>query len=237
MTGGSYLYRGNTYSMDIHGFLKDSDMDIVSKSDEAATFRICDSAETRRQYPFLFILEIRYRLSGVRIDICFHIKNTGGDNMYFGLGGHPGFRVPLAEGENFEDYYLEFPAHKKIKRIAMSEACFTTDTLAAFPLREGAYLDLKHDLFDDDAIVLENTGGRAMLKSRRSDRGIELNYPDMKYLGLWHKPRTKAPFLCIEPWTSLPSREGVTEDISKQENLISLKAVEEYSNLWSITII
>ena len=28
--------------------------------------------------------------------------------MYFGLGGHPGFNVPLEAGLSFEDYCLEF---------------------------------------------------------------------------------------------------------------------------------
>jgi galactose mutarotase-like enzyme len=85
--------------------------------------------------------------------------------------------------------------------------------------------------------VLEDTGGRVALKNRRSDYGVEMAYPDMKYLGLWHTPHTDAPFVCIEPWTSLPSRDGVIEDLSAQENLIALSAGDEYRNTWSITIL
>ena len=30
--------------------------------------------------------------------------------MYFGVGGHPGFAVPLEKGLAFEDYCLQFEA-------------------------------------------------------------------------------------------------------------------------------
>ena len=46
--------------------------------------------------------------------------------MYFGLGGHPGFNVPLTEGKRFEDYRLRFenPCHPQ--NVSFNEACFVT---------------------------------------------------------------------------------------------------------------
>ena len=58
----------------------------------------------------------------------------------------------------------------------------------------------------------------------------------MTYLGIWHTPKANVDFVCIEPWTSLPSRDGIIEDIEKQDNLICLDVNKEYENTWSITI-
>lgn len=61
-----------------------------------------------------------------------------------------------------------------------------------------------------------------------------LTYPKMPYVGFWHMPETDAPFLCIEPWSSLQSRDGIVEDISTQPGLNSLEKEAEYCNPWEI---
>jgi len=58
----------------------------------------------------------------------------------------------------------------------------------------------------------------------------------MEYLGIWHRPFTEAPYVCIEPWTSLPARKDIVEDFSTQPTLLSLEAGKRYSNTYSIEI-
>lgn len=41
----------------------------------------------------------------------------------------------------------------------------------------------------------------------------------MPFVGFWHTPKTDAPFLCIEPWANLPSKEGKIEDLTQKENI------------------
>jgi galactose mutarotase-like enzyme len=236
LTEGSYEHRGRRYRMDIHGFLKDSEMTVVSASAHEAAFRLESSATTKEQYPFDFRIEVRYRLDAHRLHIEYRVENLGGEAMYFGLGGHPGFRVPLREGETFEDYFIEFPNAERVTRIAMSPQRFATDGRAAFPLQDGR-VNLRHSLFDDDAIVLENTGGLVSLRRSSSGTGrIDIAYPDMEYLALWHTPHTDAPFVCIEPWTSLPSRDGIVEELGSQKNLVALAAHGECRRRWSISV-
>lgn len=91
-------------------------------------------------------------------------------------------------------------------------------------------------MFDDDAIILGNPGSRIQLKAKDRENSITVEYPDMSYLGIWHMPKTQAPYICLEPWTSLPSRKDVVEDLETQENLIGLEAGAVYRNTWSIVI-
>ena len=58
----------------------------------------------------------------------------------------------------------------------------------------------------------------------------------MPYLGMWHVPNTDAPYLCIEPWSSLPARQNVVEDFACKSDLIQLGPGKTYINTWSITI-
>jgi galactose mutarotase-like enzyme len=74
------------------------------------------------------------------------------------------------------------------------------------------------------------------LRSDKGSRSVTLSYPDLPYLGLWHAPKSDAPYLCIEPWTSLPSRQDIVEDFAFKSDMIRLKQNSSYHSCWSITL-
>jgi len=160
------------------------------------------------------------------------VRNTGDGTMYFGVGGHPGFRVPLEKGLAFEDYALAFEGESR--RWLLSDTSYTmTGETVPYPKADGV-LPLRHDLFDQDAIILENEGRQARLYSDKGQRAVTLRHPQMPYLGLWHKPHSDAPYVCLEPWLSLPARHGVVEAFETQPGLVHLVAGDNYENAWSI---
>ena len=146
--------------------------------------------------------------------------------MYFGIGGHPGFNLPMEERLSFDDYELEFSERCEPKRILFSQECFV-EGKKAYELTEGNRIPLQHNIFDEDAIVLEGTSGQVLLHSLKGKKGVKVAYLDMPYIGFWHMPCTDAPYVCIEPWFSLPSRQGTTEDREKQEDLLYLESGKE----------
>ncbi len=237
LTDKKYILNGKTFTMGIHGFAAHREFAVEEQEESAVTFLLEDDAVTRAMYPFHFALRIRYRLSGKWLGVKFIVQNRDTEMMYFGLGGHPGFMVPLENRLRFEDYAVEFGEVGAPVRVSFSEAGFCTGADAPLALQNGVSLPLSHDLFDDDAIVLYDMAKSVTLKSARGKKAVRVEYPDMRYLGLWHMPKTDAPYLCIEPWASLPSRQGVIEDISKQENLIQLPKNETYENAWAIEIL
>ena len=74
------------------------------------------------------------------------------------------------------------------------------------------------------------------LRSETGNRFIRVTYPQMDYLGIWHWPKTDAPYVCIEPWSSLPARHGIVEEFSCKSDLIHLLPEKTYENTWTITI-
>lgn len=236
LTENAYQYAGRRYTMGIHGFAAQQDFSCRALQADRLTLALTDNPETRRQYPFAFSLQITYALAANQVQISFQVENRDTRVLPFGIGGHPGFRVPLDEGERFDDYFLTFAAGSRPDRVGFTPQVFLSGRDEPYPLEEGKYLRLRHDLFDQDAVILKNMPRAVTLRSRTCPHGVHLCYPDMPYLGLWHMPGTDAPYLCIEPWSSLPSRQDVVEDLACKSDLIQLGPGRTYDNTWSITI-
>ena len=234
LTNESYTYRGTTYHLPIHGFAPTAAFAVTAETQDSVTFTLESNPVFYEMYPFLFRFSIRYYLENQTLCVEFIVENRDDKTMYFGIGGHPGINVPLEEGLNFEDYYLEFP-NSSMRRVEFTPACFITGKDDPFEVTNNRY-PLHHSMFDDDAIVLKDVGGRTRLASDKGCRSVTLIAPDLPVYGFWHMPRTDAPYICLEPWSSLPSRQDVVEDLETQPDLISLEAGKTYRTTWSLEI-
>ncbi|MHB1394840.1 MAG: aldose 1-epimerase family protein [Clostridia bacterium] len=228
LTNGRYTYNGKSYTLPIHGFAPTSEFQMTFMDETRMTFSLVSSSQTLKHYPFEFLLEVMYEVRENTLALTYKVENLTGDTMYFGIGAHPGFNVPLDVSERFEDYYLDFGEPCSSVRIGFSEDCFLNGKDTPFQLEEKQKLALSHSLFDNDAIVLKEMPKTVTLKSKHGQHCISIHYPGMKYLGLWHAPHTTANYICIEPWSSLPSRKDIVEDLEQQKDLLSLPAGEVY---------
>lgn len=235
LTEGKYTYKGKTYQMNLHGFARASVFRAEKHSDSEIAFILTPNEEIKAQYPFDFIFKVTYSIKDTEILTGFEVVNTGSEDMYFGLGGHPGFNVPLSAGEKFDDYYLEFDCERPIKRLVFTPT-FNTGKTEPYALRDGKIIDLDHMLFDNDARFFTDMCSSVTLKSRVGGKSVRVEYPGMKYLGIWHAPKTDAPYLCIEPWCSLPSYDGVVDDLETKNEMTKLAPGCEYKNEFKIII-
>ena len=236
LTNDRYAYGGKEYEMTRHGFAKRTAFSPADQGRANLTLRMTDTPESRESYPFSFRFDVSYVLEGDTLAVVYAVENRGHETMYFGIGGHPGFRVPLEEGKRFEDYRLTFARPSRPCRVLLSDSYMLSGHDALYPLEDGATLPLRHGLFDGDAIILKNFERTMTLSAGEGTRGLTLSCPQMRYLGIWHQPKTDAPYVCLEPWASLPSRQDVVEDLTQQNDLISLEPGQHYENRWTITI-
>lgn len=237
LTNNSYKYRGKIYPMGIHGFATVSCFSVAEQGSDRIVLELTDSPATREQYPFAFVLRITYALQERSLKVTYCVENRDNKTMPFGIGGHPGFHVPLVAGEKFEDYELKFDCPCLPDRVGFTPAVYLSGRDEAYPLREDRFLDLQHELFDEDAIILKNMAREVTLRSKVSGKSLTVSYPNMPYLGIWHWPKTDAPYICIEPWSSLPSRQDIVEDLDCKSDMILLYPRDIYKNTWSITIL
>lgn len=234
LTNNRYKYMGKTYPMGIHGFAAASNFSVAEQGSDRVVLELADSPATREQYPFAFTLQITYALQDKTLQVTYLVENRDSKTMPFGIGGHPGFNVPMAAGERFEDYELEFACPCQPDRVGFSPAVYLNGHDEEYPLREDRFIDLKHSLFDEDAVILKNMAREVTLRSKVSGKAVTVSYPDMPYLGIWHWPQTDAPYVCIEPWSSLPSRQDVVEEFSCKSDLVQLAPGKCYRNSWSV---
>lgn len=236
LPGGCYTWRGGTYRLPLHGFAKESAFAVEARTQTSVALTLCDDAATRAQYPFAFLLRVEYALAGESLCVCFTVENRGDGPMPFGLGAHPGFRVPLREGLKLSDYALRFGAPCRPLQHLLRDDCLMSGETAPFPLQDASTLRLAPGLFDRDAIVLSGMARCVTLCAAYDRRMVEVSFPDAPYLALWQPPHTCAPFLCIEPWLSLPAPGGAAANWSELPTLVHLMPGEQRQFRWSVTV-
>lgn len=232
LTDGKYTFEGKTYEMGLHGFVPYSVLSVREKSSDQITFVLQANETTLACYPFTFQYQVTYALEENKLKVTYTVDNQDSKTMYFGIGGHPGFHMPIDPSLTFEDYHLTFQQTCNPTRITFSDRGGVTGEIP-YPIHDNK-IALNHRLFDDNAIVLKGAGHSILISSDKSPKSIRVTFPSMPYVGIWHKAKSDVPFLCIEPWSSLPSRDGIVEDLAKQDNLVPLCSGMTYVNTWSM---
>jgi galactose mutarotase-like enzyme len=233
---GKYTYAGKTYEMNLHGFARKSEMTLAEKTADSMTFRLEDSEKTLAQYPFKFVFTVSYHLEGSSLKVTLGVENKDEKTMIFAVGGHPGYNVPFGGKGDFTDYELEFDNPGHVKAVAMSTACYATEHFTMMPLEGGRRMPLRHEFFDNDAVVLTDMGPGVTLRPRSGGHTLHMSFPDMKYLGVWHSPKSEAPFLCLEPWRSLPAEHGKIDALETKRDMLTLESGKHYDNTWVLTL-
>jgi len=219
---GKYTYRNKSYELGCHGFAKLQEFELFSAKETSVSLKLVSNDETRKNYPFDFELLVTYTLKDSTLDVSFKVKNTDSNELIFGIGGHPAFNVPFSKNEKFEDYFVSFDKKAMAIRVDLSDTCFCTGNDKPY-MEDGTQdIPLRHEMFDNDAIFLYNIPKSVTLKSQSSKHSVKMTFKDMKYLGLWHKPKTNAPFVCIEPWNSIPSYDGIVDDLQTKKEMVHL---------------
>ena len=232
----SYSYCGEVYNMSIHGFAAQCEFVTESQRSDSITMLLRENGETLSCYPFRFELRITYSLSGNSLRVKYRVNNRDERLMPFALGGHPGFNVPFAPMTEFEDYYLRFEDDCSPLRIGFTDELFLSGEDRPYQLENGNTIRLSHELFDEDAIILRGVSKSVTLGCDKTEKSLTISFPGFDYFGIWHAPGTDAPYVCLEPWTSLPSRQGVVEELTEKGDMIMLDAGQEYENEWLLSI-
>lgn len=234
---GKYKIANTVYEIKSpHGFVRITDLEVREKTDNSIRFGMSDSEETLKAYPYKFDFNITFTLENNKFTVKYDVKNTDDKTIYFSVGAHPGFNVPLNEDENFEDYSLVFENECTPNEV-ICDNCFITGDKRPFKLDNDRELPLRHNLFDNDAIILSDMKSRKLsLRSAKSDSSVTVDFSDFDYLGIWHKPLSEAPYICIEPWNGLPSEVCSDEELTEKPAIIALQADKTYSAGYSVEI-
>ncbi|ALS00664.1 aldose epimerase [Enterococcus silesiacus] len=229
-----YTYDNKTYPMSQHGFARDSLFEVIEHGAELVSLSLRSSKKTKEVYPFDFELILSYTLEADNLVVNYQVENTGNADMYFSIGGHPAFNVPLEQGLTFDDYYLSFSPKKSRTQIPLVGpfADFEHKTLG----QTNTSLDIRRELFKDDAIIFETKGANTFtIESDEGPHSISLSYTDMPYVGIWSPYPQEAPFVCIEPWCGIADEINATGKLVDKKGINKLPASDVFKTQYTLT--
>lgn len=234
LKGDSYTYNNESYTMNQHGFARDMVFIVEHQEKDSATFLLKSSEETLKNYPFHFELRLIYRLVDNDLTIAYQVE-TQSEEMYFGIGGHPAFNIPLVEGTNFNDYYLHF-APSKSRFLLPLEGAFIN--LAEKTLGQtNTSIQVERRIFEKDALVLETKGENAFsILSDVTNHGVVVSYDNLPYVGIWSPFPKEAPFVCIEPWAGIADTTDATGKIEDKKGMNLIHPGDVFERSYKISI-
>lgn len=228
----TYYYEDKAYSLSRHGFARDREFAVESQSKDAITFLLRSDADTLKVYPFPFELRVGYRVDAGTLTTTYHITNPATTVLYFSVGGHPAFNVPLVPGTAYTDYYLEFSAPEKAGRWPISKDGLIESEPVPM-LNDTRKLPLTKELFVKDALVFKKLRSLGVtLKSDRTERGLHMDFPGFPFLGIWAAPG--ADFVCIEPWCGIADSVDSNQQYTGKEGIERLDAGGTFQRSWTL---
>lgn len=226
-----YRFEGQEYHLPRHGFAREREFTVENASDESVTFLLTHDEESLKVYPFAFEFRLKYQLHENQLLVTYSVKNIGNKTMYFSVGGHPAFAVPLSADTNYEDYYLEFNKTETFERWGLVEGGLIADHSTDFLLNTNK-LALTKELFYDDAIVFKNLQSTdVILKSDKTNQQLKFDFKGFPYLGIW--AAKDANFVCIEPWCGIADSEKHNQELTEKEGIIALEIDKIFERTWS----
>jgi galactose mutarotase-like enzyme len=229
-----YYFDEKEYTLPRHGFARDKEF-VVEKSDEnSVTFLLNYDENTLKVYPFKFEFRLMYSLENNTLNVTYSVKNIGENKMYFSVGGHPAFAVPLSENTTYNDYYLEFNKTETFKRWGLTPEGLIETQPFNF-LTDTNKLALTKELFYDDAIVFKNLeSSSVILKSDKTNYQLKFDFEGFSYLGIW--AAKDADFVCIEPWCGIADSANHNQELTEKDGMICLDLEESFERTWRVEV-
>lgn len=235
LKNGEYRYHDQTYKMGGHGFARDSEFQLIQQTANTLIYELTENSETLAKYPFRFKFDVTYQLIDNQISVSYTVKNTNNCPLYFSVGAHPAFNVPIEKG-NFENYALTIKPIEERTFIPLNPAEGTLETSEKETVADYKK-HLTRTLFEKDALVYSSSEKMEVsLTNNLDERSVKLSWEKMPYFGLWSPYPEEAPFVCIEPWCGVADSEEATGELSAKLGINKLEAHEDFSCCYTIEI-
>jgi galactose mutarotase-like enzyme len=229
----TYYFEDKAYQLGRHGFAREMDFFIAEQTTSGIMLSLQDNETTLAKYPFRFRFDIEYILNGKTMQVIYRVINRDTKDMYFSVGGHPAFKVPITEGLQYNDYSLEFNEIETTGRWPISkEGLIEKEPLPL--LINTQKLPLQKELFYKDAIVLKKLRS-SKVKLAAGNTGFEFDFTGFPYLGIW--AAKNADFVCIEPWCGIADNVDSDQQLTRKEGIHSLSPDGEFVQSWSFTVL
>ncbi len=229
LKNNSFVYNDTTYRLLRHGFARDVNFQLISKTNEEAVFSLLANEETLKVYPFLFELQLKYTLIENELQIAYSIYNKDNVVLPFSIGAHPAFALP----KDFESYTLAFNQSENLISYQL-ENDLISDSTIEHQMSENK-LPLTYSLFENDALIFKNLNSKKITILENNIPLLQIKFDDFPHFGIWTKK--EAPFICLEPWLGYSDTIHSNGKIMDKEAIQFIEANETFDLVFSIEIL
>lgn len=229
------IIEGDTYIMNQHGFARDMDFEVLEITDNSVSYILISNGKTKAYYPYSFNLIVRYILTKSSVVIEWEVENIDNKDIYFSIGAHPAFNIPMNDNKSIHNYSLKFKYRDKVGNISLNgpyhDQTKNVDSLDI--------IDLKPSLFSNDALIYTNIDEITILENKENEI-LKVELKDFPLVGIWspyYEDDSIAPFICIEPWYGLADNINSDYQYSNKAYINKLKINEKFKTSYKISVL
>ena len=224
-----YIFKAREYPMEKHGFARVSEFSLVESSETSVTFVLKNDEKTLEIYPFEFALYAKYEIEGNTLTATYTVENTGKQILPYMFGWHPAF--VLGGDREIGSFYVDFGAKKQLNRHSLQNGPFVNPFYEAYPLNNGRYYLSEEEIYANDTMIFKDVPASVKLAGGYQERTVTLSYSDnLPYLCIWKAPSSEARYICLEPWSGIPSDGQTPENfLSRQMSRLNPAGKEDYT--------
>lgn len=230
---------GKDFEMPTHGFASSTEMQVFEKKENRISFVMKADSDSKKIYPFEFEFYAIFTVLEKKLTVTYKVINKDSKDMYFGCGGHTGFNLKLTDEDKFENWQLEFEYDEPLwaNDIDMNEIEISSAKKHEID-RVGNTVQLKRELFDNDAMIFENIKSKVItLNNKKLNKSIVFSYSDYPTIAVWTKAKCDdATYVCLEPWQSMGFRSDEGNKIEDKYQIVKLAPKEESQYSYEIEL-
>ncbi|EAG3566761.1 aldose 1-epimerase family protein [Listeria monocytogenes] len=231
----TYLVDGKQYHLGQHGFARDRDFQVIEQTENTVRFELDADEDSLAIYPYKFKLSIVYTIEKNTVAVSYEVENTDNKRIYFSIGAHPAFHLPLTDGTTFEDYYLDFGTEENLETLCL-EGPYRSGEIKKIVDEPARYLPLSYDLFKNDALIFEALKQKEMtIKSEKTPHYVKVSFPEFPFVGVW-TAKAGTLFLCIEPWYGIADGAGESVELRDKAGIEHLEPEAVFASEYEITV-
>jgi galactose mutarotase-like enzyme len=224
----TYTIADKTYELPRHGFARNFEFKIQNQTENSVVFVLESNAETFKNYPFEFTLQLEYQLEENSLTMKYSVENKSNVIMPFSIGAHPAFAIE----NSFSNYSLQFNQEESLLSYELEKEQFNNKSKEI--ASKNGTIELDYTLFEKDALVFKHLKSDKISLLKNNKSVLSIHFKGFPYLGIWTKPN--APFLCIEPWCGLADNINHNGNIYDKEGVHLLQSHEIFTRQLIIEI-
>ena len=226
---GVYRIGDKEYSMKTqHGFARDMVFECVEEAADKVTHRLLATEETKAIYPYDFELFVTHKFDEENpriLQVIWEVVNHSEDTMYYSIGGHPAFTLPVNASEERREYFLEFPGRDNLEYVSVNLENGYIDADIVYPLElDNGYVQFFDKIYDTLIFDYKNIEAVRIAKPDKTPY-VTMTCGQFPMLGIWTKETGN--FICLEPWFGRSDNVGFTGTVDEKPGVEKLAKEEK----------